>query len=80
MRTIPLSITRRGRLAILFFLGVTVVILGMWPRATEAQVRDSVRSDTLQSFADSFRLAEIRVLAPSTLTATGGVGAVEIRL
>ena len=80
MRTIPLSITRRGRLAILFFLGVTVVILGMWPRATKAQVRDSVRSDTLQSFADSFRLAEIRVLAPRTLTATGGVGAVEIRL
>ena len=79
------SITRPGKPAILFFLGVTVVILGMWPQATKAQARDSlrsdtVRSDTLASFPDSFRLAEIRVLAPRTLTATGGVGAVEIRL
>ena len=56
------------------------MLLGMWPRATEAQARDSLRSDTLPTFPDSFRLAEIRVLARRTLTATGGVGAIEIRL
>jgi len=72
--------TRRGRPALCFFLGATVVILGVWPRATKAQVRDSLRADTLSNFPSVFRLDELEVVAPRTLTATGGVGAIEIRL
>ena len=56
------------------------MLLGMWPRATKAQTPDSLQSDTLANYSDTFRLGEIRVVAPRTLTATGGVGAMEIRL
>ena len=66
--------------AILFLLAATVMLLGMWPRATKAQAQDSLRSDTLANDAGTFRLGEIRVVAPRTLTATGGVGAIEIHL
>ena len=66
--------------AILVLLVATVMLLGMWPRATKAQAPDSLRSDTLANYSDTFRLGEIRVVAPRTLTATGGVGAIEIRL
>ena len=66
--------------AILVLLAATVMLLGMWPRATKAQAPDSLRSDTLANYSDAFRLGEIRVVAPRTLTATGGVGAIEIRL
>ncbi len=45
-----------------------------------AQVRDSIQSDTLEAFPESFLMTEIRVLARQKLTATGGVGAVEMRL
>ena len=66
--------------AILFLLAATVMLLGMWPRATKAQARDSLRSDTIVDYPSTFRLDELRVVAPRTLTATGGVGAIEIRL
>ena len=56
------------------------MILGMWPHASRAQVRDSLRSDTLAGFPDSFRLDGIQVLAGRRLTVTGGVGVVEMRL
>ena len=56
------------------------MMFGMWPQATEAQARDSVRSDTLVNYPDSFELDELRVVAPRRLSATGGVGAVEMRL
>ena len=65
---------------ILFLLAATVMLLGMWPRATKAQARDSLRSDTIVDYPSTFRLDELRVVAPRTLTATGGVGAIEIRL
>ena len=56
------------------------MILGIWPHATEAQRRDSLRSDILQIYPDSFRLDGIRVVAGRRLTVTGGVGVVELRL
>ncbi|MCH7858021.1 MAG: hypothetical protein IIB37_14825, partial [Gemmatimonadetes bacterium] len=43
-------------------------------------MRDSLRADTLSNFTSVFRLDELEVVAPRTLTATGGVGAIEIRL
>ena len=52
----------------------------MWPHATEAQRPDSLRSDILEIYPDSFRLDGIRVVAGRRLTVTGGVGVVEIRL
>ena len=66
--------------AILVLLAATVMLLGMWPGTTKAQTPDSLRSDTLANYSDTFRLGEIRVVAPRTLTGTGGVGAIEIRL
>jgi len=59
---------------------MVLVILGMWPHATEAQRPDSLRSDILENFPDSFRLDGIRVVAGRRLTVTGGVGVVEMRL
>jgi iron complex outermembrane receptor protein len=56
------------------------VILGLWPHATTAQRTDSLRSDLVEAFPDSFRLDGIRVLAGRRLTVTGGVGVVEMRL
>jgi len=56
------------------------MILGMWPHASRAQVRDSLHSDTLAAFPDSFRLDGIQVVAGRRLTVTGGVGVVEMRL
>ena len=56
------------------------MLFGGLPRATEAQVRDSLRSSRLLNFPDTFRLDGIRVVAPRRLTVTGGVGAVEMRL
>ncbi len=52
----------------------------MWPHAIEAQRPDSLRSDILEIFPDSFRLDGIRVVAGRRLTVTGGVGVVEMRL
>ena len=52
----------------------------MLPQAAKAQARDSLRSEALENFPDSFRLDGIRVLAGRRLTVTGGVGAVEMRL
>ena len=57
-----------------------VVIVGAWPQAARAQARDSLRSDTLTSFPSGFRLNGIQVVAGRRLTATGGVGVVEMRL
>lgn len=56
------------------------MILGLWPHATTAQRTDSLRSDLVEAFPDSFRLDGIRVLAGRRLTVTGGVGVVEMRL
>jgi iron complex outermembrane receptor protein len=60
-------------------LGLAAVILTL-PGFAAAQAPDSIRSDTLNSFSDSFLMTEIRVLARQRLTATGGVGAIEMRL
>ena len=78
--TIPLSIARHHRLALLGFSVATVAILGAWPQAVRAQARDSLRSDTLANYPSSFRLDGIQVVAGRRLTATGGVGVVEMRL
>lgn len=59
--------------------GLYVAILGL-PSFSAAQVPDSIQSDTLAAFPQSFLMTEIRVLARQRLTATGGVGAVEMRL
>ena len=59
--------------------GLYVAILGL-PGLSAAQTPDSIQSDTLDGFPKSFRMTEIRVLARQKLTATGGVGAVEMRL
>ena len=66
--------------AIPALFAATAVILGLWPGATQAQSPDSLRADTTTNFPDTFRLAELNVLAPRTLTAIGGVGAIEMRL
>ncbi len=50
------------------------------PGLSVAQEPDSIQSDTLGAFPDSFLMTEIRVLARQRLTATGGVSAVEMRL
>ena len=55
-------------------------MLGTWPQPTRAQARDSLRSDTLANYPTNFRLDEIQVVAGRRLTATGGVGVVEMRL
>ena len=52
----------------------------MWPHATKAQRSDSLRSDIVETYPDSFRLDAIRVVAGRRLTVTGGVGMVEMRL
>ena len=78
--TIPPSIGRPRKRAILVPLTATIVILGMWPQAMRAQTPDSLRSDTTVSLPDTIQLAEIEVVASRTLTATGGVGAIEMRL
>jgi iron complex outermembrane receptor protein len=57
-----------------------LAILGAWPQAARAQARDSLRSDTLVGFPSGFRLDGIQVVAGRRLTATGGVGVVEMRL
>ena len=58
--------------------------LALWlaalPGGSAAQVPDSIPSDTLDAFPESFLMSEIRVLARQRLTATGGVGVVEMRL
>ena len=59
--------------------GLYVAILGL-PSFSAAQIPDSIQSDTLDGLPQSFRMTEIRVLARQRLTATGGVGAVEMRL
>ncbi len=56
------------------------MLLGMWPQATKAQARDSLPSDTTANFPNTFRLDELQVVAPRALTATGGAGAIEMRL
>ena len=61
-------------------LAATLVILGIWPQATKAQRSDSLRSDIVEIYPDSFRLDGIRVVAGRRLTVTGGVGVVEMRL
>ena len=66
--------------AVMVTLAAALVILGMGPHAVEAQRADSLRSDTLEIFPDSFRLDGIRVVAGRRLTVTGGVGVVEMRL
>ena len=66
--------------AILFLLAATVMVLGMWPRTTKAQDRDSLRSGIRVNHPDTVRVDGIRVVAPRTLTAIGGVGAIEMRL
>ena len=78
--TIPPSIARHRGPAILGSLVATVVIVGAWPQAASAQVRDSLRSDSLANYPGRFRLDGIQVVAGRRLTATGGVGAVEMRL
>ena len=61
-------------------LVATAVIVGVWPQAARAQAPDSVRLDTLTNFPSGFRLDGIQVVAGRRLTATGGVGVVEMRL
>ena len=56
------------------------MILGLWPHATQAQRRDSLRSDINEIYPDGFRLDGIRVVSGRRLTVTGGVGVVEMRL
>jgi len=78
--TIPPSLAAPRKPAVLVPLATILVILGMWPHATEAQRPDSLRSDILENFPDSFRLDGIRVMAGRRLTVTDGVGVVEMRL
>ena len=66
--------------AILAAVVAAAVIVGAWPQAARAQARDSLRSDTLANFPSGFRLDGIQVVAGRRLTATGGVGVVEMRL
>ena len=66
--------------AILGPLAAIVVCLGLWPQATEAQVVDSLRSDTLAGFPSRFELEALRVVSARRFTVTGGVGAIEMRL
>ena len=66
--------------AILVPFTTTIVILSMCPQAMSAQRPDSLRSDTTVSPPDTIQLAEIEVVASRTLTAPGGVGAIEMRL
>ncbi len=68
-----------GRPTLLTPPGLVVAILAL-PGPSAAQVSDSIQSDTLGAFPDSFLMTEIRVLARQRLTATGGVSAVEMRL
>ena len=55
-------------------------MLGTSFRAATAQARDSLRSDTLASYPAGFRLGGIQVVTGRRITATGGVGVVEMRL
>ena len=55
IETIPPSMARPHKPAILVLLAATVMLLGMWPRATKAQAPDSLRSDTLANYSDMFR-------------------------
>ena len=73
-------VTRPHPPAVLVLLAATVMLSAMLPRATKAQGRDSLRSGSRANPPDTFRLDGIRVVAPRTLTAPGGVGAIEIRL
>ena len=66
--------------AVMVTLAAALMILGMGPHAAQAQRADSLRSDTLEIYPDSFRLDGIRVVAGRRLTVTGGVGVVEMRL
>ena len=68
-----------GRPTLLTSSRLVVAILA-FPGLCVAQAPDSIRSDTLRAFPDTFLMTEIRVLARQKLTATGGVGAVEMRL
>ena len=77
---IPPSIAGHLKLAFRASLVATLVMLGTWPHPARAQVRDSLRSDTLANYPSSFRLDGIQVVAGRRLTSTGGVGVVEMRL
>ena len=72
--------TRLCRPAIPGPLVATIVWFGLWPQATNAQVVDSLRSDTLSGFPSRFELEGLRVVSSRRFTVTGGVGAIEMRL
>ncbi len=78
--TIPPYMVNPRALASLASSVATVTILGTGPQAAQAQVVDSLRSDTLTGFPSRFELEGLRVVTNRRFTITGGVGAVEMRL